>query len=648
MKTKLTVILLAIFLIIPTVVFSAPTPASYDDPAWENLIEKGIGTLPDSEPLGQGAVSGFNGESYWPRGFLQIHKPFDLKNHEGLVFSQHALDYGKHYASETVKLFLEATLEALGKIDPSNKPLIPIQSLFYAPTESVPMSNLSEETLAVNLGIFILKGDKSEPLPFALISESGVTKGTDIQLKFIQNAYEQYRRYADGMRPHLNMLKSLPPSDMRQQINELKKDIREAAKLEKQAQKENKPKSKATKTPKGNTSNPKAKKNPKDSLPLPDLNAARTPRTDPKVAAIENRYHLKQKALYAQLAEASGPERMNLAEQYVSLELEMEKEIEALKLSQNPSLATAIQEELDFYDDIDSKIRTAIFDALTCETSCQKTFAQIDDLEAERNQMHATRISVLRKQSRQPEADKKAFAQYIQFHEIRRKMHEKSMVFNRETLHMPKANQSDSENGRLDQYEKIDIPRTWAMFEAMLTQTTIPIADIIMPTSIKDELKYYATSTHRPANIIAKFDQIVLGNAHPKIDLTNAFTVHLMCSARDRLLGCKIGGDPETEAKVSDVVSRILKLTESSARNTQFRALEYAVRANPVDLTFKLDTKKLKEATNSMLGETRKKTYQSLLRDFNKIPLRGDSVSNSRSSRLREKSKTQDNNDLDI
>lgn len=624
MKTKLTVILLAIFLIIPTVVFSAPTPASYDDPAWEDLIEKGIGTaLPASEPLGPGAVSGFNGESYWPRDFLQIHKPFDLKNHEGLVFSQHALKYGKHYASETVKVFLEATLEALGKIDPSNKPLIPIQSLFYAPTESVPMSNLSEDTLAVNLGIFILKGDKSEPLPFAMISENGVIKGTDIQLKFIQDAYEQYRRYADGMRPHLTRLKSLPPNDMRKQINELNKDIRKAAKLEKQAQKDQK----------ANMAQP---------------NAPQKPKKDRKIANIENRYRLKQKELYTQLAEASGPERMNLAEQYVMLELEMEKEIETLRLSQDPSLAATIQEEHAFYDDIDAKIRTAIFDALTCETSCQKEFNRIDDLEAERDQLHATRSAVLREQAKQPDVDKNRAAKNIQIHEERRKTHASRMARNSKAIRMTKGDQSNPKKERLDRYEKVDIPRTWAMFEAMLTQTTIPIADIIMPMSLKDQLMSYATSANRPANIVTKFDQIVLGSVNRKLDLTNTFTVHLTCSARDRLLGCKIGGDPETEAKVSDVVSRILKLTESSARNTQFRALEYAVRANPVDLTFKLDTKKLKEATNSMLGEDRKRTYQSLLREFNKIPLRGDSVSNSRSSRLREKSKTQDDNDLDI
>lgn len=624
MKTKLTVILLAIFLIIPTVVLSAPTPASYDDPAWEALIEKGIGTaLPASEPLGPGAVSGFNGESYWPRGFLQIHKPFDLKNHKGLIFSKPALEFGQHYASETVKIFLEATLEALGGLDPAHKPVIPIQALFYAPTDSVPMRNLNEDTLAVKLGIFILKGDKSEPLPFAMISENGVIKGTDIQLKFIQDAYEQYRRYADGMRPHLTRLKSLPPNDMRKQINELNKDIQKAAKLEKQAQKDQK----------ANMAQP---------------NATQKPKKDPKIAIIENRYRLKQKELYTQLAEASGPERMNLAEQYVMLELEMEKEIETLRLSQDPSLAATIQEEHAFYDDIDAKIRTATLDALACETSCKKEFNRIDDLEAERDQLHATRSAVLREQAKQPDVDKNRAAKNIQIHEERRKTHASRMARNSKAIRMTKGDQSNPKKERLDRYEKVDIPRTWAMFEAMLTQTTIPIADIIMPTSIKDELKYYATSTHRPANIIAKFDQIVLGNAHPKIDLTNAFTVHLMCSARDRLLGCKIGGDPETEAKVSDVVSRILKLTESSARNTQFRALEYAVRANPVDLTFKLDTKKLKEATNSMLGEDRKRTYQSLLREFNKIPLRGDSVSNSRSSRLREKSKTQDNNDLDI
>ena len=624
MKTKLTVILLAIFLIIPTVVLSAPTPASYDDPAWEALIEKGIGTaLPASEPLGPGAVSGFNGESYWPRGFLQIHKPFDLKNHKGLIFSKPALEFGQHYASETVKIFLEATLEALGGLDPAHKPVIPIQALFYAPTDSVPMRNLNEDTLAVKLGVFILNNNESEPLPFAQIGENGIQRGTDRQLRVVKNAYERYHRYVEGMRPHLNMLKSLAPNDMQKKINELNKAIREEAKNDKPA-KEDKP----------------VKEN--------KHKAAKNPQKDAKIAQIEARYQSKQDKIRAQLAETTGPERKKLAEQYVMLERELEKEIENIKLSADPALAEVIQEEHAFYDDIDAKIRTATLDALACETSCQKLFDRVNDLESERNQLQATRSAVLRERAKQPGTDRNRSARNIQFNEERRKAHAERIEFNRNAMRMTKAKKSAIENTLEDREETLDIPRTWALFEAMLTQPMVPVADIVMPITLKDDLITYAIKANRPDYIISQFEQVVITKADAKIIMSDGITVHLMCSVRDRLLGCQLGGDPEIEAKITDVISRMLELTQDADRHTQFRAIEYAVRANPVDLTFKLDTKKLKESIKSMLGQSRKTTYNSLLAKFNKIPLRGQAPKNSKASQMRQKSNTQDNDDLDL
>ena len=624
MNTKLSLLLLALLLFLPAMALCAPAPSTYEDPAWGNLIEKGIGTtLPDSEPLGPGAVSGYHGEGYWPKGFLQIYKPYDLKGHAGLVFSKPALDFGQHYASETVKLFLEATLAMLSEIDQSHHPVIPIQALYYAPTASVPMRNQNEATLAVNLGAFILKDNKSEPLPFAKISERCIQKGAELQFSRAQNAYEHYHRYAESMRPHLNMLRSLAPGDMQQKVNELNKALREEEKAEKKAKKE-------------------AQKEAK-----PPQKVTNHSKKDASFAPIEKRYQDEMSELYAQLQAASGPERQSLAERYVKLDLELENEFEKHKLNQDPNLAQFLQEEHAFYDEIDNKIRTTMTDALACKTSCQKILNKLDNLEAERDQLQATRSAVLRERAKQPGVEKNRSARNIQFNEERRKEHAERMEFNKKYIHQTRQFPPNTHGYLCDFPEAIDIQRTWAMFEAMLTQSTVPVADILMPISLKDDLLSYAISADRPLEILNKFDKIVLTQANTKSNIPEGITVHLMCSVRDRLLGCMLGGDPETEAKVSDVVSQLLKLSENAERSTQFRAIEYAVRANPVDLTYKLNTKALNEATKSMIG-SRKSTYTRLLGNFESIPMRGQAASNRKSSKSRAKSKIQDNQDLDI
>ncbi len=597
MKTKLPLILLALLLVIPALALSAPMPSSYEDAAWADLIENAKGTaLPATEPLGNGAVSAYNGEGYWPMGFLQIYKPIDLKSHSGLVFSQTALDNGRYFASETMLNFLEATLEAFRQLDSAHKAVLPIMSLFYDNNSSLPMRNMSEATLAVELGVFIIEGSDSVPLAFAQISDAGVQKGTTRQINIAQNDSQRYRQYADGMRPHLPMLKSLASTDLNKKIFELQKDIREKAQSEKAAEREENKNSLAAKT--------------------------RKPNPNAKIRAIEKQYQARLDEIHAKILEAKGDERTALAQLYIDTDLEMEREIEAQKIANDPDMADILRDEHAFYDELDAKIRTATFDALTCVENCQKAYEKVDDLEAERRQLHESRRSVLRDNARQPNIDRNRAARSIQFNEERNRVHEDRAAFN-QNKRMSKAQKSAARNDAAP-IEKIDIARTWAMFEAMFTQTVVPIADITMPITLKEQLLEYANSAGRPADVINAFNRTTLTSQDGRNIKKENITVHLMCSARDRFLGCQLGGNPKIEEKISAAASQILKITENTPRSTQFRAIEYVVRSNPVELTYKPDTKALRKSITSMLGKSRQNEYKKLLRSLDRIPLRGE------------------------
>lgn len=595
MKTKLTLILLAILLVIPALALGAPVPSSYEDAAWADLIENAKGTtLPATEPLGNGAVSAYNGEGYWPMGFLQIYKPIDLQSHSGLVFSQTALDNGRYFASETMLNFLEATLEAFKQLDSTHKAVLPIMSLFYDNNSSLPMRNMSEATLAVELGVFIIEGSDSVPLAFAQISDAGVQKGTTRQINIAENDSQRYRQYADNMRQHLPMLKSLASTDLNKKIFELQKDIREKAQSEKAAKKDK---------------NSRAAK-------------ARKPNPNAKIRVIEKQYQARLDEIHAKILEAKGDERTALAQLYIDTDLEMEREIEAQKIANDPDMADILRDEHEFYDELDAKIRTATFDALTCVENCQKAYEKVDDLEAERRQLHESRRSVLRDNARLPNIDRNRAARNIQFNEERNRVHEDRAAFN-QNKRMSKAQKSAARNDAAP-IEKIDIARTWAMFEAMFTQTVVPIADITMPITLKEQLIEYANSAGRPADVINAFERTTLTSQDGRNIKKENITVHLMCSARDRFLGCQLGGNPKIEEKISAAASQILKITENAPRSTQFRAIEYVVLANPVDLTYKPDTKALRKSIKSMLGKARQKEYQKLLRSLDSIPLRGE------------------------
>ncbi|MBQ8037499.1 MAG: hypothetical protein IJ268_10935, partial [Proteobacteria bacterium] len=145
-----------------------------------------------------------------------------------------------------------------------------------------------------------------------------------------------------------------------------------------------------------------------------------------------------------------------------------------------------------------------------------------------------------------------------------------------------------------------------------------------MPITLKEQLLEYAHSAGRPADVINAFDRTTLTSQDGRNIKKENITVHLMCSARDRFLGCQLGGNPKIEEKISAAASQILKITENTPRSTQFRAIEYVVRSNPVELTYKPDTKALRKSITSMLGKSRQNEYKKLLRSLDRIPLRGE------------------------
>lgn len=648
MKIPLILTLLLSLLLLPTMLWAAPAPDTYNDPVWYDLIENNTGNaFPQSEPLGPGAVSGCYGDDYWPSGYLQIYRPLDLRNLSGLEFSPLAISNHKFYASESMRIFLEASLATMRQLDPKNEAVIPILSLFYDQTDSIPMQRMSEDTVAIQLGVFIREHQKSKPLAFAYITDGGIQKGTTKQTQAAAKAYERYKKYSEDMRPYLSEFKSLNTGQLNKRITEITKALRAEAKN-------------APKTPKDKG------KNASKDIRNNDKNK------DAKLKKIENKYQKSLNDIQMHLAATSGDDRKNKADLYIQIEQQMYADIEAYKLEKNPDLAAFFKAEHEHYDAIDKKIREATYQALLCESDCEKAYDKVDALEAERSQLHESRRSVLRENAKLAGADKNLAARCIQFNEENRRMHAERAAQNRDTMRMTRA-----QNGLSERNETLDLARTWTMFEAMLTQDAVPIADILMPMTLKLKLVEYAVKAHRPQEIIDRFSALSLlsyadtpaadddetpeepakpstsgKKKHmPPLDgmKNTGIIVHLMCSARDRFLGCQIGGDPYIEAKVSNAASLLLKLSEQSSRSDQFRAIAYVVRANPVDLTYKLDTKSLKESIRSMIGNDRKIRYNKLLSDYAKIPMRGDtSPKETRASKLRKKSQNNDDTNIDI
>lgn len=195
MKTRLTSLVLASLLFIPAIAGAAPTPSTYDDPVWSDYLEKGkTAKVPEGIPTGPGAVSGCYGSGFWPDGYIQIIDPVNMSQHDGILMAESAKVNGRVYASETMKLFLDAVVTNVRKLSKNSDLQVPVQELFFAPG-SVPMRILADETTSVEFGAYILNGTITEPVTDVRLHGEVVSKGAAFLLTARTRTAQRYQNY---------------------------------------------------------------------------------------------------------------------------------------------------------------------------------------------------------------------------------------------------------------------------------------------------------------------------------------------------------------------------------------------------------------------------------------------------------------------
>lgn len=165
----------------------------------------------------------------------------------------------------------------------------------------------------------------------------------------------------------------------------------------------------------------------------------------------------------------------------------------------------------------------------------------------------------------------------------------------------------------------LDEKATWLLIEAIMTQTDAAVSEIRMPLEMKLRLANYASKAKRNKKVIEQFLKITT-NAQ------SGFEVSLACSARDRFLGCLLGGSPETEDKINHAASAMLKSLDKLTPERQMEIIQIIVNANPVELDYIFDTLALRKRYNDEVDKIKRTEYRRLLTELEDIPIKNESA----------------------
>ncbi len=525
MKHLISFVLLACAVMISGLAVAAPVPATYDNPAWSAYIENArFETIPDGIPTGPGAVSSYFGSGFWPEGYLQIDKPYDLSNNPDLAIAESAKVNGRTFASESMRNFLIAVTVKFQKLIDDHGKKLPIQSLFYAPG-NVPMRIMEEKTTTIGLGVFIVNGTSFEPVTDVQIHGEVVSKGAAFLQTTIDRATLKYQKYQSLAAPFKSRFGTMGQTEFRSTTQEL---INQA-----------------------------------DEELMASLKQS-------VVITPERVEQEKQKLEQAQKEIADAKEK---------IEQQYEKELDALR---NQLL-----------EDLNAKDKEKVIEEIRAVE--QKKQAELKALDA--NSVHGTAHKT--------------------------KVNPQERIANQQSDKRLTSSQRrakyDSAATKSDTTLTLDERATWFLVEAILTQTDAVVSEIRMPLELKNRLVAYATKAKRDKKTIQRFLEITN-------NVSSGFEVSLACSARDRFLGCMLGGSPETEKTVSQVASAMLKSASQLPPERQMEIIQLVVNANPVELDFIFDTMTLRKRYVDEIDKTKQTEYMRLLTAIENIPIQNESA----------------------
>ncbi len=222
MRHILNIICLASIILFAVQAFATPTPSTYDDAAWKSFIEQGKNkTIPKGMPTGPGAISGYHGLGFWSVNYVTIQKPFDMSKNTKLVFSNKAIASHEQYASESMKLFLEATLAQAEKLSKNKDFQLPVYELYHE--ESIvayERTNLSK----ITFGFYTFdKENNSAIQPGAYMRKKDVRA----QRMPVDSNYQRYSHFQTILKKRRPELQAMTDADFRAEIIKISSEVKD-------------------------------------------------------------------------------------------------------------------------------------------------------------------------------------------------------------------------------------------------------------------------------------------------------------------------------------------------------------------------------------------------------------------------------------
>ncbi|MBR4986847.1 MAG: hypothetical protein IKY83_14030 [Proteobacteria bacterium] len=518
---------------------TAQAVPSYDAPEWSNYIEKKAGNkIPEGYPTGAGAISGFNGSGFWRTPYTSLIRPIDMSGSDILTVSKTALSLKKHYASESMQSFLQATSGALRKLSKRADLKIPVQGLAYE-MNNVPQSD-ARAFMTVQLGVYTKSGTDSVPdADFSIHAKPP----TDNDI-----THKRTQAYIAKVMPNLAALRQMPPQQAQNELQRLGHESNEAVSAE------------IRERITGNHL-------PTHRFSGRHLSGSIEPPQEGSYAqrykALNDAYNAQIQTLRDESQQAEGDKRAELTRQILQLEAERDQQLLELPDDEQLPSAETIRSKQERQKAYKEELHRRALELGMTDEDDRETQQALREQISNQQQMRQAERNALKER-------------------IKEQQH---------TSRMTQAQRQAYRNAQKEEIEqaqlaRVDLETTWLMFEAMITQNSETILKITMPESLKIALIDHAKTAKRPDKAIKTFDSLSEGHAR------NAISILLACSVRDRFLGCPIKGNDKTEAKVNDIAQKILNQAKSAPIPDQMRAIQLVVNAAPqkVKNTLNLDS----------------------------------------------------------
>lgn len=518
MKSKILAAVIAAASILTTQAFASP--ASYQDAAWSNFIEKKAGKVtPAGFPFGKGAISRMRDGAVWPEPFIKLVAPTDMSKVKAIKLSNQAINAERTYASESMAEFLSASADKLKKLTKRKDIQLPIYMLAYR-ADDVPTPRLND-LLDVQIGVF-LTGESPIPAPYFASDGKALLHPTQ---NYLSNS--DYQKYASLVLSKYDTLKSMSTRQLSQEMHDIFHTVA-----------------------------------PSHSVPP---RANRDSRLEQR-KAIQEKYSDQLKELRKQIREADTPdERVKLTKKLHKLQDAREHELNAHPINQRQRERASNRKAIT--QSYDAQIRDIELKLAALERGADSRDERKELIEALR-ELKSARSEALRNSVGMGEANSRHSAAQNRAHLAARQAPNNDIGFEDEDF------EDDDDVSAED--SQIDLDTTWLMFEAMLTQTAETVMRIKLPGPLRTRLMSHAESAKRPAKIIEKFKDITIISQNDPV-----ISVQIACSVRDRFLGCPVKGDEATEAKVSKIAQAIIDNAKSGSESDQLHAMQLVINASP-------------------------------------------------------------------